>query len=313
MRVIVTGGAGFIGSNLVHALLAGRHDVLIIDDLSTGSVANVDPRAGFRKLDILDDALPALFAEFAPDAVVHLAAQASVVVSQRDPERDRAVNAEGTRRIAVAARAAGAKRVISASSAAVYGEPETLPLPETARTEPLSPYGHSKLEAESLLAGELEGSATDFASFRFANVYGPRQDAEGEGGVVAIFCARLAAGETPVIFGDGAQTRDFIFVGDVVAAIIRAIGFEGSLGQGDALHGAYNIGTGTATSVSELLMALRTSAKYFGPAENGPAREGDIAHSRLSPDRARETFGFSSQVDLGTGIAMTWNWFSAKR
>jgi UDP-glucose 4-epimerase len=313
VRVIVTGGAGFIGSNLVHALLAGGHDVLVIDDLSTGVVDNLDPRAAFRKLDILDDSLPALFAEFRPDAVVHLAAQASVVVSLRDPERDRAVNAEGTRRIAAAARDAGAKRVISASSAAVYGEPEVLPLPETARTEPLSPYGCSKLEAESLLARELEDSATDYASFRFANVYGPRQDAQGEGGVVAIFCARLAAGENPVVYGDGSQTRDFIFVGDVVAAIITAIGFQGSLGQGDALHGAYNIGTGTATSVSELLMTIRTAAAYFGPAETGPAREGDIAHSRLSPERACDSFGFSASVELDRGIAMTWNWFSAKR
>lgn len=312
MRVIVTGGAGFIGSNLVFALLAGGNQVLVIDDLSTGSFDNLDPRADFRKLDILDESLPAVFESFGPDAVVHLAAQASVTVSLRDPERDRAVNAEGTRRVAAAAARTGARRMISASSAAIYGEPESLPLREDARKEPLSPYGSSKLEAESLLASELAGTGVDHASFRFSNVYGPRQDAAGEGGVVAIFCDRIHRKETPVIFGDGSQTRDFIYVGDVVAAILSALAFEGRLASEGPDGASYNISTGNRTSVDELLMALRVAANWFGPAEHSEPREGDILHSALDPSRAREMFGWSANVELEAGASMTWRWFSQR-
>lgn len=314
MRILVTGGAGFIGSNLVQALLSsGLHDVAVVDDLSTGKPENIDPRTSFRKLDILAPEFPAFVAEFAPDGIVHLAAQASVSESMRDPERDRAVNAGGTHIVAAAAKAAGVRRMISASSAAVYGEPEAVPLVETARKAPENPYGASKLEAETLIAEELRGSGTDFASFRFSNVYGPRQDAQGEGGVVAIFCDRVAAGAVPTVYGDGSQTRDFIYVGDIVAAIIAALGAEGPL-AGDGPDGpAYNISTGDETSVNELLMSIRQAAKYFGPAENLPAREGDVARSALDPSKARSGFGFSAGVELDSGIALTWRWFSATR
>ncbi len=311
MRVLVTGGAGFIGSNLVRALLSGGHEVFVVDDLSTGSAANLDPRAGFRTMDILDDALPALFADVAPEFVVHLAAQASVVVSLRDPERDRAVNAEGTRRVAAAARDAGVRRVLSASSAAVYGEPAELPLRETSPKAPTNPYGASKLEAESLLAAELLGSTTDFASMRFANVYGPRQDAAGEGGVVAIFCDRVRKGEPPVIYGDGSQTRDFIYVGDVVGALVAALSSASPLASGDVAGTSFNISTGERVSVDGLLMALRQAASYFGPATYAPAREGDIVHSSLDPTLAETTFAWKAGVELETGIAATWRWFSA--
>lgn len=314
MRVLVTGGAGFIGSNLVQALLSsGLHEVAVVDDLSTGKAEHIDPRTAFRKLDILDPAFPAFVAEFAPEAVVHLAAQASVGESIRDPERDRAVNAGGTRLVAEAARDAGALRMLSASSAAVYGEPEVVPLPETARKAPENPYGASKLEAEGLLAETLRGTGTDFASFRFSNVYGPRQDAQGEGGVVAIFCDRIAAGQPPVVNGDGAQTRDFIYVGDIVAAIIAALGAEGPLAGEGADGPAYNISTGAETSVNELLMALRQASSYFGPADSRPASDGDVARSALDPSKAREAFGFSAGVSLEAGIALTWRWFSAGR
>ncbi len=312
MRVLVTGGAGFIGSNLVRALLSGGHSVSVIDDLSTGRPENLDPRASFRRLDILDESLPQVVAEFEPEVVVHLAAQASVTASLRDPERDRAVNAEGTRRVAAAARDAGATRVISASSAAVYGEPVELPLVESAPTVPTSPYGASKLEAEGLLAAELAGTAVDYASFRFSNVYGPRQDAAGEGGVVAIFSDRLRRGEPPVLFGDGSQTRDFIYVGDVVAAVLAAAAFDGRLSavQGDGAP--FNVSTGTRISVSELLMELRQCANYFGAQVNEPPREGDILHSALDPARAAEVFGWRAGVSLENGIALTWRWFAAQ-
>jgi UDP-glucose 4-epimerase len=308
MRILVTGGAGFIGSNLVHSVLTGGHDVAIVDDLSTGSIDNLDPRAYFRRLDILDDGLRAVFEEFKPEAVVHLAAQASVSASVRDPERDRAVNAEGPRRVASIARDTGVSRVVSASSAAVYGAPTELPLTEKSSTVPMNPYGASKLEAESLLASELDGSATDYASFRFSNVYGPRQDAQGEGGVIAIFCDRMGGGNPPVVFGDGTQTRDFIYVGDIVNALISALLFEGKLARGDG--SAYNISTGERISVNELLMTLRTIAGYFGEIDYEAPREGDIVHSALDANRAAEVFGWKANVALETGLAMTWRWFA---
>lgn len=310
MRVLVTGGAGFIGSNLVRALLGSGHDVLVVDDLSTGTIGNLDPRAGFRTLDILDPGLEGVFAEFSPEAVVHLAAQASVVVSLQDPERDRAVNVDGTAAVACAARAAGARRMISASSAAVYGEPESLPLAESAAKAPTSPYGSSKLAAETALAEALAGSTTDFASFRFSNVYGPRQDASGEGGVVAIFCDRMQREEPPVVFGDGKQTRDFIYVGDVVAAIMAALAAEGPLAAEGADGPAYNVSTGQRASVQQLLIAIRVAAGYFGPQIDEPARAGDIVDSALDPAKAEAAFGWKAGVELEKGVELTWRWFS---
>jgi len=314
MRVLVTGGAGFIGSNLVYALITGGHTVGIIDDLSTGKAENVHPHAWFRTLDILDPEMPSAVAEFAPDAVVHLAAQASVSASVRDPERDFAVNAEGTRAVARAALAAGATRVISASSAAVYGEPAPamLPLPETAPKAPANPYGTSKLAAESLLAEELLGTSCDFASFRFANVYGPRQDAVGEGGVVALFCAAMHEGAEPVVYGTGSQTRDFIYVGDIVGAIVSALMGEERLGTAAGDAAAYNISTGEETSVEELLMSLRQTASYFGPSQQLPAREGDVERSSLDPSKASRVFGWRAHQLLDNGLAMTWRWFSSR-
>ncbi len=313
MRVVVTGGAGFIGSSLVRALLASGHEVLVVDDLSTGKPENLDPRADFRKLDILDDQLAELMRESAPEAVVHLAAQSSVPASWADPDRDRLVNAEGTRKVAAAARDAGARIVLSASSAAVYGEPESVPLSETSRKAPENPYGRSKLEAEALLAQELAGSGVDFASLRFANVYGPRQDAAGEGGVVAVFCSRIASGAAPVIYGAGTQTRDFIYVGDIVAAILAAIASPSPL-AGEMPDGpAYNISTTEETSVAQLLMTIRTAAGYFGPQENAPAREGDVERSALDASKAASAFGWTANVELDSGIALTWRWFAGRQ
>jgi UDP-glucose 4-epimerase len=285
---------------------------MVVDDLSTGSMDNVDPRSEFHRLDILDGSMAEVFSAFGPDAVVHLAAQASVSASVADPQRDRAVNALGTQAVARAARQSGVLRMLSASSAAVYGEPEMLPLPESARKDPQSPYGDSKLEAESLLAGELRDSGVDFASMRFSNVYGPRQDAGGEGGVVALFCDRIRRGEAPVIFGDGRQTRDFIYVGDVVAALLTALEFDGALAAAGEDGPAYNISTGSRVSVEELLMALRVAAGFLGPATYASAREGDIVDSSLDPSKAAETFGWRSRVELEAGIAMTWRWFAAR-
>jgi UDP-glucose 4-epimerase len=313
MRVLITGGAGFIGSNLAHALVSGGHAVGVVDDLSTGKSDNVHPYAWFRMLDILDPSFAETVAEFAPDAVVHLAAQASVSVSIRHPERDWSVNAEGTRLVAHAARKAGAKRVIAASSAAVYGEPAAseLPLVEAAPKAPANPYGKSKLAAEGLLADELTGTGVDYASFRFSNVYGPRQDGAGEGGVVAIFCTRMHAGEPPVVYGTGSQTRDFIYVGDVVAAIISALMSETPLAAEGPDGASYNVSTGDESSVEMLLLSLRQASGYLGAVDYEPARTGDVERSSLSPEKAARVFGWRANQPLENGAAVTWRWFAS--
>jgi UDP-glucose 4-epimerase len=314
MRVLITGGAGFIGSNLAAALASGGHDLCIVDNLSTGRRENLSDAAVLEEVDILDDAFMPLVRRFRPDALVHLAAQASVTESIRDPERDWAVNAEGTRRVALAAREVGAARVLSASSAAVYGEPSEadLPLAEHAPKGPVNPYGRSKLAAESLLSRELDTSGVDWASLRFSNVYGPKQDGLGEGGVVAVFCQRLLDAAAPVVFGDGTQTRDFIFVGDIVAAIVSALSFEGSLALGEGDASAYNISTGRESSVNDLLQALGSAAGRGIVPEHRPARDGDVMRSSLDSRKASERFGWSASESLADGVAATWAWCSAR-
>lgn len=309
MRVLITGGAGFIGSNLARALV-GEHEVGVIDDLSTGKQANLPDGVWFRRLDLLDPALDENVASFAPDVVVHLAAQASVAESLKDPARDWAVNVDGTAAVARASHAAGAFRMISASSAAVYGEPSELPLTESAQKLPLSPYGRSKLAAETILAQTLASTKSDFASMRFSNVYGPRQDWRGEGGVVAVFCGMMAASQAPLIHGTGEQTRDFIYVGDVVAAITAAILTEASLRDGQGFGPAYNISSGTRTSINELASVVSEATGYSAELAHAPWREGDIMHSALDPHKARTVFSWDARVPLKVGIAKTVEWLS---
>lgn len=309
MRVLVTGGAGFIGSHVVDAL-ASDHRVGVIDDLSTGSLDNVPQGVWFKQLDITDPGLSIAIGEFKPNAIVHLAAQASVTASIADPERDWQVNAEGTRRVAGAAARCGAVRMISASSAAVYGEPSSLPLVETSQKAPTNPYGQSKLVAEEMLASELVGTSVDFASFRFANVYGPRQDWQGEGGVVAIFSARIA-GKTPAtIYGDGEQTRDFIFVGDVVAAILAALSSDAQLSTASDGGPAFNVSTGTETTVNELARILAAGAGADVEFVHEPARIGDVARSVLDPAKARSVFAWDARKPLVDGLRETYEWFA---
>lgn len=313
MRVLVTGGAGFIGSNLIHELVARDHDVGVIDDLSAGRMENLHPRAQFHRLDILDAGLAVSVAEFGPEAVVHLAAQADVQASIADSARDRAVNVEGTRAVARAAAAAGARRVVSASSAAVYGDPSALPLTEAAPKAPANPYGHSKLAAEAALSEALADTSTDHVSFRFSNVYGPRQDGRGEGGVVAIFATRLSEGARPVIFGDGAQTRDFIYVGDVVEAILSALGAPGALAGQLPDGSAYNISTGLETSVERIASLLAAASGVPGGPEYRPARQGDIPRSALDPEKARAVLGWAAACPVDQGLETTWRWFRETR
>jgi len=294
MRAVVTGGAGFIGSNLVDALLARGDAVTVVDNLSTGKREQVDPAATFVEADIRDGF------EVDADVVFHLAAQADVNTSVQRPEYDADVNVVGTVRVLEAARRAGARVVFTSTGGAIYGECLE-PARESAERRPLSPYGTSKLAGEEYLAtwNRLHGTANVVC--RLANVYGPRQLPSLEGGVVAIFLDRLRDDRETTIFGDGEQTRDFVFVGDVAAALLAAP-------RGD---GVYNVGTGVRTSVNEL---HRLCAEVVG-AEQEPvhaaARPGDLRDSVLDPGRAERELGWRPGRSLAEGLAATWDWVTS--
>src|SRR3954452_21104013 len=274
MRTLVTGGAGFIGSNLVDALLERGDEVTVLDDLSTGRRENVSDRADFQEASITDPvALQRVFDAAEPEVVFHLAAQIDVRHSVADPPFDVAVNVSGTLNVLEAALAAGVGHVAFASTGgAIYGEADEIPTPETHEARPAAPYGMSKLSAEGYirLYGELKGIRA--TSLRFANVYGPRQDPMGEGGVIAIYCGLAVSGGEAIAFGDGLQTRDFVYVGDVVDALMLA-------GNGGA-PGPFNIGTGVETTVLQLAEELELPVRLADP------RPGEVARSCLDPGRA---------------------------
>lgn len=296
MRVLVTGGAGFIGSHICATLLGDGHRVSVVDDLSTGRLENLPAGVSFYRLSVTQ-ALDSVFETERPQAVVHQAAQVSVPRSLKDPGLDLSLNVGGTLNLLEHVRRFGAKRFILASSAAVYGEPRYLPLDEAHPVCPLAPYALSKYTAEQYLSlyQKLYGIST--CALRYANVFGPRQVAHAEGGVVAIFFERLAAGESPVIFGDGEQTRDFVYVEDVARANAAA------LAAGD---GVFNIGTGRAVSVNRLWRCLRELTGARLETEYRPPRQGDIRDSVFNPARAAQVLGWRPRWDLETGLtAMT--------
>jgi UDP-glucose 4-epimerase len=300
----VTGGAGFIGSNLVDALLARGHRVVVLDDLSTGRRENLagalELGATLQEGDVTDPvAVTELLQRERPAAVFHLAAQIDVRRSVEDPAADARINVEGTLNVLSAAHAAGVGRVVySATGGAVYGEAETIPTPESAPALPLSPYGQSKLSGEGYCAlfARLHGLST--VALRYANVYGPRQDPLGEGGVIAIFCGAFAHGRTPTIYGDGRQTRDYVYVGDVVAANLLA--------ADAAVTGCFNVGTGVETSVLDLVDAFRglDGGTSFAPA-HAPARAGEVLRSCLDATQVGTALGWKPQVDLAEGLTRT--------
>jgi UDP-glucose 4-epimerase len=312
MTALVTGGAGFIGSNLVDALLARGERVVVVDDLSTGRRENLaealDQGAALHELGVCDtEALRALFERERPELVFHLAAQIDVRRSVADPAADARVNVEGTINVLAAAQAAGARRVVySATGGAVYGEAEQVPTPEDAPARPLAPYGQGKLAGEGYCAlfTRLHGLST--VALRYANVYGPRQDPLGEGGVIAIFCGCLAERRTPTIYGDGTQTRDYVYVGDVVAANLRAAELDAT--------GPINVGTGVETSVLDLVEAFRAleGGDAFEPV-HAPARAGEVLRSCLDATRARELLGWEPRVELADGLRRTLATVSAPR
>src|SRR3954451_9718196 len=303
MRALVTGGSGFIGSNLVDALLDRGDEVTVVDDLSTGKIENLDAarRRGiaFHEADITDgERLCKLVAQARPDIVFHLAAQIDVRKSTADPAWDAGINVGGTINVLDAARESGARRVVNTSTGgAVYGEGQIIPAPESHPVAPEAPYGQSKFAAEGYceLFRRLYGMST--VSLRYGNVYGPRQDPLGEAGVIAIFCGRLLARERPVVFGDGLQTRDYVHVDDVVAANLAAI-------ESDAV-GAFNIGTGVETNVLQLVEALAPLAEAPFEADHRPARPGEVQRIALDCTRAGEELGWEARVRLDDGLTQT--------
>ena len=303
MNCVVTGGAGFIGSNLVDALVGRGDAVVVVDDLSTGKAENIEAAlergARLESLDVRDgDAVAAVFAEAEPEVVFHLAAQVDVRVSVDNPAGDADVNVVGTLQVLEAARKAAARRVVNSSSGgAIYGQAEVLPTPEEHPVKPLAPYGQAKLAAEGYceLYARLYGLST--ISLRYGNVYGPRQDVHGEAGVVAIFCGCLIEGRRPTVFGDGRQTRDWVDVADVVRSNLMAADSE--------LTGPINIGHGQATSVLELIEALRQVApegRSLDDPEFAPERLGEVRRSCLDVTRARRELGWAPNVELRDGL-----------
>jgi UDP-glucose 4-epimerase len=291
LRAIVTGGAGFIGSHLVDALVERGDEVVVVDDLSSGKREHLNPGARLDERDIregldLDGA----------EAVFHLAAQADVQVSMQRPDHDAAVNVVGTVRVLEAAREAGAPLVFTSTGGAIYGECDG-PAAEDARREPLSPYGIAKLCGEEYLQGWNRTHGTRNVALRLANVYGPRQDAGLEGGVVAIFLERLVRGEQAAIFGDGLQTRDFVYVGDVVSALLAAAGREG---------GVFNIGTGVETTILDLHRACAWVAGTNAEPRFEDAKLGDVRRSVLEVSLAGRELGWRPQVGLDEGLRLTW-------
>jgi UDP-glucose 4-epimerase len=303
MRVLVTGGAGFIGSHVVDRLLAAGHAVDVVDNLSTGRRAQVNPAARLHVCDLRSRALDGAFAAARPEAVVHVAAQAAVSRSVADPLFDASVNVLGTLAVLEAARRARVGRaVFTSSGGAGYGDTDVLPTPEEHPARPASPYGVAKLAGELYLgcwAGLTGGRAL---SFRLANVYGPRQDPRGEAGVVAIFAARLVAGQECVVNGDGEQTRDYVYVEDVADAVARGIAYPD-------VSGVLNIGTGVATSVNELHRRLGRIAGGARAPRHGPARPGEQRRSVLDATRAKTQLGWTAATPLDEGLQRTVAWF----
>lgn len=311
MRAAVSGGAGFIGSNLVDRLVRDGADVLVLDDLSSGTEANISRALGlgarFAHTDVRDgDAVASAFEDFRPDTVFHLAAQIDVRVSMSRPAQDAAINVVGSLNVFSAAAAVGVRRVVNTSTGgAIYGPTAAIPSRETEPARPLSAYGLSKSTVEQYGDWFRQAHGLDVVTLRYGNVYGPRQNPGGDAGVVAILCDRALRGERPIVFGNGTQTRDFVFVGDIVAANIAAAGTD------DLPHTTYNVGSGTETSVLDLVAAVARAAGLdpaaFAP-EFHPARPGEVERSCLAVDRARAELGIGEPTLLDTGLRATLDW-----
>lgn len=301
MRVLVTGGAGFIGSHLTDALLAHGADVTVVDDLSTGRAGRLHAKATLRKANITDkDAIDTVFAQTRPQVVCHLAAQMDVRVSVADPATDASVNVVGTVNVLQAAHKVGARMLFASTGGALYGMVADIPSPEHVLPEPESPYGTAKYSSEQYIGMFNRLYGTAHSVLRLGNVYGPRQDPTGEAGVVAILCGCALEGRPPTVFGDGTQTRDYVYVGDVVDAFIAALRSERS--------GTWNVGTAIETSVLDLIALIgRTTGRHLTP-RFAPNRPGELHRSALDNARIVDDLGWQPTTQLSEGISKVHAW-----
>ena len=305
MNILVTGGAGFIASHIVDAYIADGHKVIIVDNLSTGFMENINPQAKFYQLDIRSEKLEDVFQKEKIDVVNHLAAQMDVRRSVSDPKFDASVNVVGGLNLFESAKKHRVKKIIfSSTGGAIYGEQDYFPADEEHPTRPLSPYGITKLCTEKYLYFYNAVYGMNYVILRYANIYGPRQNPHGEAGVVAIFCNKMLKGEQPVINGDGKQTRDYTFVADVVKANVAALQYNGS--------NIYNIGTGIETDVNKLFLELRSHLNPSCPEQHAPAKAGEQQRSVISSKKIESDLGWKPTVQLEEGLRLTAEYFRKK-
>ena len=305
MNILVTGGAGFIGSHVVDAYIADGHMVVVVDDLSSGVKENVNPKAEFYQLDIRSQEIQQVFQRHSFDVVNHHAAQMDVRRSVADPKFDASVNVIGGLNIFESARESGVKKIIfSSTGGAIYGEQDYFPADEEHPVRPLSPYGITKLVTEKYLFYYREIHGIEHVVLRYANIYGPRQNPHGEAGVVAIFAKKMLQGEKPVINGDGKQTRDYTYVGDVVKGNLLALKYSGS--------NIFNIGTGIETDVTQLFRILRGLLNPTCPEEHGPAKIGEQLRSVISSTKIQHELGWRPSISLSEGLRMTAEFFKKR-